>query len=129
MLQVEHLDLSSNLLSEITDKVNRLIELEYLNLAKNQLTSLPNNLEELRKLRRLDLSDNIIVNTADIASISQLPSLAVLYISRNLLPDLKGLTSEVLQAVDAGHCRVYQDCYKYKIFIIGICEAFFKEGF
>lgn len=103
---VEHLDLSSNLLSEITDEVNRLIELQYLNLAKNQLSSLPRNLEELRKLRRLDLSDNIIVNTADIASISQLPSLTVLYISRNLLPDLKGLTSEVLQAVDAGHCLI-----------------------
>jgi len=101
--------LSSNLLTEITDDINRLTELQYLNLAKNKLSSLPNNLEELRKLRRLDLSDNIIENTADIASISQLPSLVVLYISRNRLPDLKGLTSEVLQAVDAGHCRVYQN--------------------
>ncbi|TGZ47626.1 Uncharacterized protein DBV15_03463 [Temnothorax longispinosus] len=103
---VEHLDLSSNLLSEITDEINRLTELQYLNLAKNQLTSLPNNLEELKNLRRLDLSDNVIINTADIASISQLPSLAVLYISRNLLPDLKGLTSEVLQALDAGYCHI-----------------------
>ncbi|XP_024880202.1 leucine-rich repeat-containing protein 40 [Temnothorax curvispinosus] len=103
---VEHLDLSSNLLTEITDEINRLTELQYLNLAKNQLTSLPNNLEELKNLRRLDLSDNVIINTADIASISQLPSLAVLYISRNLLPDLKGLTSEVLQALDAGYCHI-----------------------
>ncbi|XP_012060760.1 PREDICTED: insulin-like growth factor-binding protein complex acid labile subunit [Atta cephalotes] len=103
---VEHLDLSSNRISEITNEVNQLIDLQYLNLAKNQLKSLPNNIEELRKLRRLDLSDNLIANTADIASISQLPSLAVLYISRNLLPDLKGLTSEVLQAVDAGHCLI-----------------------
>ncbi|XP_012532040.2 leucine-rich repeat-containing protein 15 [Monomorium pharaonis] len=103
---VENLDLSSNHLNEITEEINRLVELHYLNLAKNQLSSLPNNLEELRNLRRLDLSDNIIVNTAAIASISQLPSLAVLYISRNQLPDLKGLTSEVLQAVDAGHCYI-----------------------
>lgn len=103
--------MSNNRISKITDEVNRLIDLQYLNLAKNQLKSLP-NIEELRKLRRLDLSDNLIANTADIASISQLPSLAVLYISRNLLPDLKGLTSEVLQAVDAGHCRVYQDSHK-----------------
>ncbi|KAG5331118.1 ALS protein, partial [Acromyrmex charruanus] len=103
---VEHLDLSSNRISEITNEINQLIDLQYLNLAKNQLKSLPNNIEELRKLRRLDLSDNLIANTADIASISQLPSLAVLCISRNLLPDLKGLTSEVLQAVDAGHCRI-----------------------
>ncbi|XP_029661912.1 protein artichoke [Formica exsecta] len=103
---VEHLDLSSNFLTEITDKINRLTELQYLNLAKNQLTSLPNNLEELINLRRLDLSDNIIANTADIASINQLPSLRVLYISKNQLLDLKGLTSEVLQAVDAGHCLI-----------------------
>ncbi|KAL0126178.1 hypothetical protein PUN28_004953 [Cardiocondyla obscurior] len=102
----EHLDLSNNLLTEVTSAVNQLTELQYLNLAKNQLTALPNNLKGLRKLRRLDLSDNLIVNTADIASISQLPSLVVLYISRNLLPDLKGLTSEVLQALDAGHCLI-----------------------
>lgn len=103
---VQYLDLSSNFLTEITVEINRLMELEYLNLAKNRLSSLPNNLEELRNLRKLDLSDNIIVNTAAIASISQLPSLEVLHISRNLLPDLKGLTSEVLQAVDAGHCLI-----------------------
>jgi len=110
--------LSSNLLNEITDEINQLTELQHLNLAKNQLSSLPNNLEKLKKLRRLDLSDNIIVNTADIASISQLPSLEVLFISRNQLPDLKGLTSKVLQTVDASHCRMYQDSHKYKIFII-----------
>ncbi|KYM97270.1 Insulin-like growth factor-binding protein complex acid labile subunit [Cyphomyrmex costatus] len=103
---VENLDLSSNGISEITNEVNRLIDLQYLNMAKNQLKSLPNDINELRKLRKLDLSHNLIVNTADIASISQLPSLTVLYISRNLLPDLKGLTSEVLQAVDAGHCLI-----------------------
>lgn len=103
---VEHLDLSNNLLTEITNEINRLTVLQYLNLAKNQLTSLPNNLEKLRKLQRLDLSDNIITNMADIASISQLPSLMVLYISKNQLLDLKGLTSEVIQAVDAGHCLI-----------------------
>ncbi|KAL6263718.1 hypothetical protein P5V15_003804 [Pogonomyrmex californicus] len=103
---VEHLDLSGNFLNKITDEINRLTELQYLNLARNQLTSLPNNLEKLQKLRTVDLSDNSIVNTADIASISQLPSLTVLYISRNLLTDLKGLTSEMLQALDAGHCRI-----------------------
>lgn len=99
--------MSNNLLTEITNEINRLTVLQYLNLAKNQLTSLPNNLEKLRKLQRLDLSDNIITNMADIASISQLPSLMVLYISKNQLLDLKGLTSEVIQAVDAGHCRMY----------------------
>jgi len=99
--------LSSNLLTEITDEINRLTELQHLNLAKNQLTALPNNLAKLKKLRILNLSDNIIANTADIASISQLSSLKVLYISKNQLLDLKGLTSEVLQAVDAGYCRMY----------------------
>ncbi|XP_012215058.2 leucine-rich repeat-containing protein 15 isoform X1 [Linepithema humile] len=103
---VEHLDLSDNLLTEITDDINRLTELQYLNLAKNQLNFLPSNLEELKKLTRLDLSNNAITNVADIASISQLPTLTVLYISRNPLPNLKGLTSEVLQALDAGHCLI-----------------------
>lgn len=96
--------MSNNLLKEIPDEINRLTELQYLNLAKNQLAFLPHNLEELKQLRKLDLSENNIENTADIAPISQLPALAILYISRNPLADLKGLTSETLQAVHAGHC-------------------------
>lgn len=107
--QVEHLDLSSNLLTELTEEVNRLTDLLYLNLARNQLAFLPEDLGQLQRLRRLDLTDNNIADIADIASISQLPSLIVLYISRNPLPDLKGLTSKVLQAVDAGHCCAYYD--------------------
>ncbi|EFN69150.1 Phospholipase A2 inhibitor subunit B [Camponotus floridanus] len=103
---VEHLDLSNNLLTEITDEINRLTELQHLNLAKNKLTALPNNLAKLKKLQRLNLSDNIIANMADIASISQLLSLKILYISKNHLLDLKGLTSEILQAVDVGHCHI-----------------------
>lgn len=96
--------MSSNLLTEVTEEINRLTELQHLNLAKNQIAFLPDDLGRLKKLRILDLTDNNIADASDIASISQLPSLVVLYISRNPLLDLKGLTSEVLQAVDAGHC-------------------------
>jgi Leucine-rich repeat (LRR) protein len=99
--------MSNNLLTEITDEISQLTGLQYLNLARNQLISLPNSLEKLTKLQRLDLSGNAIANTADIASISQLPSLIVLYVSWNQLSDLKGLTSEVLQALDVSHCGMY----------------------
>jgi len=91
-------------LTEITDEINELTGLQYLNLARNQLISLPNSLDKLTRLERLDLSGNAIANAADIASISQLPSLIVLYVSWNQLSDLKELTSEVLQALDASHC-------------------------
>ncbi|XP_032662688.1 insulin-like growth factor-binding protein complex acid labile subunit isoform X2 [Odontomachus brunneus] len=103
---VEHLDLSSNLLTEVSEDVNRLTELLYLNLAKNRLTSLPSDLEQLEKLQRLDLSENRIASVANIASISQLPSLVFLYISRNQLPALEGLTSDVLRVIDASRCQL-----------------------
>ncbi|XP_011147034.1 insulin-like growth factor-binding protein complex acid labile subunit [Harpegnathos saltator] len=103
---VEHLDLSSNFLTEVSEDVNRLTELMYLNLAKNQLTSLPGNLERLEKLQRLDLSENHIESVAAIASVSQLPSLVFLYVSRNPLPALEGLTSDVLRVMDASRCLV-----------------------
>ncbi|XP_014481904.1 PREDICTED: insulin-like growth factor-binding protein complex acid labile subunit [Dinoponera quadriceps] len=102
---VEKLDLSSNLLSEVSEDVNRLTELLSLNLARNRLTSLPSNLGQLKKLMMLNLSENQIASIIDIASTSQLSSLAYLYISRNPLPTLEGLTS-VLKVMDASHCLI-----------------------
>ncbi|XP_076246507.1 uncharacterized protein LOC143186684 [Calliopsis andreniformis] len=103
---VEQLNLSNNLLTNISSDINRLIELQYLNLARNILSSLPDDISSLKNLQKLDLSGNKIHEVADINSIRQLPSLTVLYVSRNPLPTLEGLISSSLEALDANHCEI-----------------------
>ncbi|XP_076686385.1 uncharacterized protein LOC143378488 isoform X1 [Andrena cerasifolii] len=103
---VEHLNLSNNLLTNITSDINRLTDLQYLNLARNKLSSLPDDISSLRSLRRLDLSGNQIHEIADINSIKQLPSLTVLHVSRNSLSSLEDLISSGLEALDASHCEI-----------------------
>lgn len=105
---VEHLDLSINLITDLTSDVNRLTELQYLNLARNQLSYLPKDLNSLKNLRRLDLSDNKIHDVADISSIGQLPAITVLYLSKNPLTTLDGLMSSALQALDSSECAIRQ---------------------
>ncbi|XP_076639575.1 uncharacterized protein LOC143351663 isoform X1 [Colletes latitarsis] len=103
---VEQLNLSNNLLTHITSDINRLIDLQYLNLARNKLSSLPDDISHLRSLRRLDLSGNEIHETVKISSLDQLPSLRILYLSKNPLLDLVGLVNNGLEALDAGHCGI-----------------------
>ncbi|OAD56267.1 hypothetical protein WN48_03585 [Eufriesea mexicana] len=91
--KVEQLNLSNNILTNITSDINRLVELQYLNLARNKLSSLPDDLSSLRSLRKLDLSGNDIKSVTDVSSIGQLPSLTVLLLARNPLENLEGLIS------------------------------------
>lgn len=88
----------------ITDDINRLIDLRILKLARNKLTSLPEDLSSLKSLRTLDLTANNIKHIVDIRSIVQLPSLTVLYLSKNPLSKLEGLMSASIRALDASHC-------------------------
>ncbi|XP_029048985.2 uncharacterized protein LOC114878884 [Osmia bicornis bicornis] len=103
---VEQLNLSNNLLTNVSSDVNRLTELQYLNLARNKLSSLPDDLSSLRNLRRLDLSGNEIHRILDISSIEQLPSLMVAYLSKNPFSSLEGLRSSSLEALDASQCGI-----------------------
>ncbi|KAG7205514.1 hypothetical protein KM043_007495 [Ampulex compressa] len=105
---VEHLDVSNNLMTDVAQDIDRLTDLQYLNLAHNRLSYLPDELGNLKNLRRLDLTGNNIRSTVDIFSISQLPSLMVLYLSKNPLTSLEGLMSNALQALDASHCAVIE---------------------
>lgn len=89
------------------DEISRLVELEILNLARNRITSFADGVSPLKSLRELDLSGNVIKGTAEIRSLGQLPSLKVLYLSRNPLSELDGLISGSLEALDAGQCGIY----------------------
>lgn len=106
--QITRLDLSGNAVTRIPgDEISRLVELEILNLARNRITSFPDGVSPLKSLRELDLSGNVIKGTAEIRSLGQLPSLKVLYLSRNPLSELDGLISGSLEALDAGQCGIY----------------------
>ncbi|XP_015188547.1 PREDICTED: leucine-rich repeat-containing protein 15 [Polistes dominula] len=105
---VENLDLSTNLLTEITDDIKRLVDLQILNLARNQLNSLPESIGELQNLRKLDISENNIEDISNIASINRLPSLVIIFLSKNPLTKLTNLNSNVLQAVEASYCGIKQ---------------------
>ncbi|XP_043591134.1 leucine-rich repeat-containing protein 15 isoform X1 [Bombus pyrosoma] len=103
---VEQLNLSNNLLTNISDDITRLTDLQYLNLARNKLSSLPEDLRSLKSLRRLDLSGNNIKDVVDIRSLGQLPSLTVLHLSTNPLSKLEGLMSASIEALDASYCEI-----------------------
>lgn len=104
---ITRLDLSGNAVTRIPgDEISRLVELEILNLARNRITSFPDGVSPLKSLRELDLSGNVIKGTAEIRSLGQLPSLKVLYLSRNPLSELDGLISGSLEALDAGQCGI-----------------------
>nr|XP_050852634.1 protein artichoke [Vespula vulgaris] len=105
---VEHLDLSNNLLTEITNDIERFKDLQYLNLARNQLRSLPDGVGNLNNLRKLDLSENNIDDVINIASINRLPSLSIIFLSKNPIKELKNLNNSVLQAVEASYCEIKQ---------------------
>nr|XP_003707694.1 PREDICTED: leucine-rich repeat-containing G-protein coupled receptor 5 [Megachile rotundata] len=103
---VEQLNLSNNLLRNISNDINRLTELQYLNLARNKLSSLPDDLIALKNLRGLDLSGNEIHKTSNIFAIRQLQSLTVVYLSKNPLTTLEGLISSTLEILDASQCGI-----------------------
>ncbi|XP_012285576.1 insulin-like growth factor-binding protein complex acid labile subunit [Orussus abietinus] len=104
---VEHLDLSGNQLDTLSqDDLNRLTELQYLNLADNRLSGLPENISGLKKLRKLDISGNRIKDVYQLISISQLIGLKMLYLSRNPISSLEGLTSGSLLALDVRRCEI-----------------------
>ncbi|XP_066600928.1 leucine-rich repeat-containing protein 15 [Prorops nasuta] len=103
---VEQLDLSDNFITEISKDVNRLVELQYLNLARNRLRFLPETFETLTSLKSLDLSENNIADVTSIKSISQLPALLILYLSKNPLVSFHGLTHDAIQAIDVSHCGI-----------------------
>lgn len=60
--KVAVLDLSCNMISELTDSFCSLVNLEQLDLSKNSLISLPDNIGNLENLKRLDLYSNNLIS-------------------------------------------------------------------
>ncbi|XP_033340610.2 uncharacterized protein LOC117228748 [Megalopta genalis] len=105
---VEELNLSNNLLTHVTNDINRLIDLQYLNLARNQLSSLPSDISGLTKLKKFDLTGNRIHSIGDISSVKQLTSLIYLYLARNPIESLEGLINLNVQVLDVSQCEIQQ---------------------
>ncbi|XP_053978648.1 leucine-rich repeat protein SHOC-2 [Hylaeus volcanicus] len=103
---VEQLNLSNNLLTDITSDINRLIDLQYLILSKNRLSSLPEDISNLKSLKKLDLSWNQIHTIVDISSVRQLPALKFLYLSKNPLSSLEDLVNGGLEVLSVTHCEI-----------------------
>lgn len=106
------MDLSNNLLTEITNDIELFKDLQYLNLARNQLKSLPDGIGNLNNLRKLDLSENNINDVNNIAPINRLPSLVIIFLSKNPITELKYLNNSALQAVEASYCgKIYDSLH------------------
>ena len=86
LLQLTHLDLSDNQLTDLPTEIGRLTKLTRLYLSWNQLTDLPTEIARLTKLTRLYLSRNQLTDLP--TEIARLTKLTRLYLSRNQLTDL-----------------------------------------
>jgi Leucine-rich repeat (LRR) protein len=74
-------DSNANDLTEISEKIGKLINLKTLVLNSNKLTTLPNSITQLTNLEVLDLSINKDLDiTKEIEKIKQLPKLKTLKI-------------------------------------------------
>lgn len=104
-LKLEEVTLDDNLIHSI-DGIGNLHSLKWLSLSSNQLSALPDNLWRLSKLRYLNISHNTIstlnhlkvlfswVVPPDLfVHMQQLTSLMELYVSANLVSNLRELFS------------------------------------
>jgi Leucine-rich repeat (LRR) protein len=90
MVSLQTLDLSSNELTEVPDRIGQLPCIEKLFLHENHLTRLPNELGNLKKLTELNIDENKIQNLPP--TVGGCEKLEVLNANQNRLVDLpKGI--------------------------------------
>lgn len=80
------LDLSSQDLDKVSDRISKLEKLNELSLKNNRLTSIPKEVTILKNLITLDLSDNQIATIS--ANIADLSNLQILDLSNNKITNL-----------------------------------------
>jgi Leucine-rich repeat (LRR) protein len=112
-----HLDLSKNILANIHKNFNSLVKLKYLNLSTNQLQFLPDEcFEDFVAMEELDLSDN---QFTEIPNVSKLTNLKKLNLENNFLGSIpKGLNKLInlnqlnLSNNQLNSCKGVFDCLK-----------------
>ncbi len=83
---IKKLNLSTNNIMVIEDRIQELTELEYLNLSNNQIEYLPNEINELKALVSLHLDSNTLFELPD--ELCELENLQILTINDTLLNNL-----------------------------------------
>lgn len=72
MRQLEYLDISFNLISELPAEIGQLTKLRELNIAGNKVETLPSRFRELKRLETFDCRRNVIT---DVSALCELPFL------------------------------------------------------
>jgi internalin A len=83
LAQLQRLDLDGNRLTELPETIGQLAQLQHLNLANNELKTLPQSIGQLEQLQHLSLSYNQLTMLP--ASMRALRQLKRLFVARNNL--------------------------------------------
>ena len=86
LVNLQHLDLDSNSISEIPESISALVNLQTLDLDSNSISEIPESISALVNLQKLYLDSNSISEIPE--SISALVNLQKLYLSSNSISEI-----------------------------------------
>lgn len=86
---ITNLDLSDNKIKTFNLKNHNFLKLTHVNLSFNKLLSLYNSFDSAPNIETLDLSVNQFSNQQSLRFLYKLPNLELLYLSQNLLEEIK----------------------------------------